>query len=126
VNSLHRFIGYAVPAGFLLLALWGLLSFFRNRDPGGGFWNLLAVLQVIIGVQFIVGAVLYLSGARPATDPSWLHYIYGAFFPALVLGVAHRLAAGRFARFPWAVFAVAGFVDAAATFRALQTGLGLA
>ncbi len=108
------------------MSLWGLASFFRNRDPGGGFWNLLAALQVVIGIQFIVGAVLFLSGARPPTDPSWLHYIYGAFFPALVLGVAHRLAATRFARFPWAVFAVAGLVNAAATFRALQTGLGVA
>lgn len=105
--------------------LWAIYSFVRNRNPGAGYWNLLALLQVVIGVQVVVGAVLFLSGARPASNgPSWLHYIYGAVFPALMLYLAHRYA-HKFTRWPWAIFAVAAFLNSAATFRALQTGLGI-
>jgi heme A synthase len=64
VNQVHRIVGYSIPAGFLLLALWALVAFVRNRNPGGGFWNLLAVLQVVIAIQFVVGSIMFLSGRR--------------------------------------------------------------
>ncbi len=120
-------IGYSIPAGFVLLVVLTIYAFIRNRSPGGLFWNLLAVLQVVVGIQFVVGAFLFLSGLRPQTEgPSWLHYVYGAAVPALVLFAAHRFAAGeRFKDVPWLAFGIAAFVCFAATFRALQTGLGI-
>jgi heme A synthase len=126
VTDLHRFIGYAIPTGFGILVLWTVYCFFRNRPPHDWFWSLLAVLQVVIGVQFVVGGIMYLSGDRPHPNgPEFLHYVYGAFFPGLVLVVAHRLARRRFAEIPWAVFGVAAFVCCFSTIRAIQTGLGI-
>lgn len=117
-------MGYSVPAGFALLALWTLYAFVRNRSPGAWFWHLLAALQVIIGVQVIVGGVLYLDGQRPSTTgPEWLHYVYGGLFPAVVLVVAHRFAR-RLDGVAWLAFGVAAVVNFGLTFRALQTGLG--
>jgi hypothetical protein len=114
-----------VPTGFALLALWALAAFFLNRAPGGGFWSLLAVMQAVIGIQIVVGAVLFLAGGRPpARGPEWLHYVYGGLFPALVLVGAHVFAR-RFERFPWAAFGVAALICFGLTFRALQTGLGI-
>ncbi len=124
VRVLHLFVGYAIPFGFLALALWSLLSLMIKRDPPGGYWSLLGVLQAIIGIQFVFGAVLFLSGRRPpgAGGPIWLHYVYGAFFPALVLVVAHYWAR-RVPAAPWLIFGFAGLVCFGLTFRALQTGL---
>ena len=125
MRDLHRYVAYTIPAGFLLLALWSLAMLIRNREPGGWFWHLLATLQVVIGVQFLIGGVLFLTGARPASNgPSWLHYVYGALFPALVLVVAHRRAS-KVATAPWLIFGVAALVCFGLTFRALQTGLGI-
>jgi hypothetical protein len=125
VGSIHKVIGYAIPSGFALLALWSVYSLVRNRDPHPWFWSLLGILQAIIGIQFVVGGSLYISGLRPASNgPEWLHYVYGALFPAAVLIFAHRWAKGSKAA-PWLVFGVAALICFGLTFRALQTGLGV-
>jgi hypothetical protein len=121
VRDLHRIVAYGVPTGFALLALWALYSLIRNKDPHPWYWNLLGMLQAVIGVQFIVGGILFLAGNR--TD-SWRHYFYGAFFPGLVLFFAHRWARGATAG-PWLVFGVAGLVCFGLTLMALFTGLGI-
>jgi hypothetical protein len=126
MDTVHGFIAYGIPAGFLLLTLWSIYALVRNKAPGGTFWNVLAVLQVIIGIQAIVGAILFLTGARPPTlGPQWLHYAYGGLFPAIVLIVAHRFAR-KYEGIPWLVFGIAGFIIFGLTFRALQTGNGWA
>lgn len=124
IRLLHLFVGYGIPFGFLALALWALVSLLIKREPMGGFWSLLGVLQAIIGVQFVFGALLFLVGRRPpgAGGPIWLHYVYGAFFPALVLGVAHWRAR-RVPTAPWLIFGFAALICFGLTFRALQTGL---
>lgn len=125
MDVVHEAIGYSIPAGFALMTLWALVSFIRNKAPSRWFWNLLAALQVIIGIQVVLGGILYLGGGRPATDgPEWLHYLYGGLFPAVVLVFAHRFAR-RAEGIAWIVFGVAAFVNFGLTFRALQTGLGI-
>jgi hypothetical protein len=126
VAPVHVFVGFAILTGFAILMLWALGGFIFNRAPGDLFWSILGVVQVTIGVQVVVGGILFATGARPDTDaPEWLHYIYGAAFPALVLIAAHHYAR-RFENFPWAVFGVAAFVCFFSSFRALQTGFGWA
>lgn len=125
MDSVHRFVGYSIPAGFALLTLWALLSFIRNKAPSQWFWSLLAALQVVIGSQVVIGGLLYLGGSRPATNgPEWLHYVYGGLFPAIVLIFAHRFAR-KAEGIAWIVFGVAAFINFGLTFRALQTGLGI-
>jgi heme A synthase len=127
MTDFHRIIGYAVPAGFAVLAVWALVAFIRNRNPHDLFWQLLAALQVVIGVQVIIGAFLFLGGGRPLSNgPQWLHYVYGGLFPAAVLIAAHRVARSeRWRQIPWAMFGFAALICFGLTFRALQTGLGI-
>jgi hypothetical protein len=126
VTDLHRVTAYAIVAGWALLALWALVSFVRNKAPGGGFWNLLAALQFLVGAQIVVGVVLFAGGSRPPTPGvSWLHYAYGGLFPLAVLVLAHRWAR-RNESVSWMIFGVAGAVIFGLTLRALQTGLGIA
>ncbi len=126
MTDFHRYLAYSVPTAFLLLALWALVSFIRNKNPSDRFWNLLAVVQVVIAIQVIVGGVLFLMDHRPSSSgPTWLHYVYGGLFPGALLVFAHRWAQSeRFKSIPWAVFGVVAFVCFGLTFRALQTGLG--
>jgi hypothetical protein len=125
VSALHRYVAYAIPAGWALLAVWAAISLARNKPPGDRFWTLLAILQGVLGVQVVVGAVLFLGGARPSSNgPSWLHYVYGALFPIGVLVVAHRVARKQ-PGVSWLVFGLAALVNFGLTFRAFQTGLGI-
>jgi uncharacterized membrane protein len=127
MTDIHRFVGYSIPTGFAILTLWAVVSLIRNRNPHDLFWQLLAALQVVIGIQVIVGGILFLGGSRPASNgPQWLHYVYGALFPAAVLVAAHRFARSeRWRQIPWAVFGFAALICFGLTFRALQTGLGI-
>ena len=122
--DLHRLVAYSVPAGFLLLALGALVTFLRNKEPGAWYWNLLAVVQVILGAQILVGAVLFAMGNRAvAKGPDWLHYVYGGLFPLAILVFAHRFSR-RHEGSEIAVFGFSSLVAFGLTFRALQTGLG--
>ncbi len=125
MTDLHSYVAYAVPVGFGILVLASIYTYVRNKEPASWYWNLLAILQVVLGIQFVIGAILFLTGAVPQSNgPSWLHYVYGAGFPLLVLVIAHtqaRKQAGAEILF----FGVAAFLCTFSTLRALQTGLGI-
>lgn len=125
ITDIHLVVGWTIPAGFLALSLWSAWIFFRNRVPHDWYWNLLGTLQVVVGIQFVVGAVLFISGRRPVFEgATWLHYVYGAFFPAALLLFAHRAGQGRFKEVPFVPFGIAAFLCFGLTVRALMTGLG--
>jgi hypothetical protein len=125
MTAIHSFVAYAIPAGFAVLMLMSLFAYFANKEPAGWYWNTLAALQVVLAIQLIVGVILFVLGGRPNSNgPSWLHYVYGAGFPLLVLIVAHTQARKR----PGAemiFFGIAAFLCTFSTLRALQTGLGI-
>ena len=131
MSDLHLVVGYAVVVLFAIGWIWGLVAWIAKHDAGRWFWVWLAMVQVVVGAQAIVGAILYLSGHR---SDHWLHYAYG-IFPAGVLVVAHIVAretrrmkpsprTGRVMA-PWVPFAWASFVCFGLTLRGLMTGLGI-
>jgi hypothetical protein len=123
MTGIHHYIAYLVPAGFLLISLWALVAFIRNRTPGESFWRLIAATQIVLGIQIIVGGILFLIGNRPTTDgPEWLHYTYGGLFPLFMLVIAHRYGR-RTEGIAWIVFGIVAFITFGLTFRALQTTL---
>ena len=116
MNGVHEYLGLAVGGLFVLLALWGLVLWIRNVHAGKGFWNTLAVAQVGLGAQVLLGIfMLATRGGMPL-----LHYIYGAF-PLLVLVVTHRISR-RMEGIEWVAFAVAGLVIFGLQFRGYMTG----
>jgi hypothetical protein len=122
VCTVHEAIGFAIVGGWFVFFIWGVVAFIAKREPNPWYWRLLAVLQVILILELVVGALLLASGHRRGV----LHYFYGAVFPAVVLVGAHVLARGMEDETDtWKVFAVAAFFLFGLTLRALTTGLGL-
>jgi hypothetical protein len=121
MDTVHKFIGFAIVGLAAILPLWGLLALIIKREPNRWFWRIVAVVQGAIVVQLIAGVVLLATGRHL---PSILHFLYGVIFPAIVLIVAHVI--GRELaeeEDTWRVFAVAGFFLFGLTLRALTTGL---
>jgi hypothetical protein len=117
----HTIEGYVIVAGWGLLFLFGIGLFITRRDANRVYWGLLTVLQVLLGVQLVAGLVLLLGGGR---EP-WLHYLYGAVFPALVIGVCHVLTRGLEKPPYHLFFTIGAFFVFGLTARALMTGLGI-
>jgi len=123
ICKVHAAIGFVIVAGWFVQFGFGLAAWIVRREPGRLFWRLLAVLQVLLLIQLIAGLVVLGTGKRA---DSWLHYLYGVVFPAIVLVVAHVLGRGMAnEEDTWKVFAVASFIIFGLTLRALTTGLGL-
>jgi hypothetical protein len=119
----HEFVGFVIVGGWFLLMAWGLVAWIVKREPNQWFWRLLGVLQGVLILQLALGLILWLSNPLPA----FLHPLYGAVFPAIVLGIAHVLARDLDdEKDRWKVFAVAAFFVFGLTLRALMTGLGVA
>src|SRR2546428_11962327 len=123
VCKAHAAIAFLIGGGWFVLFAFGLGAWGARREPNRLFWNLLAVLQVLLGLQLIAGIVLLAMGRRA---DSLLHYLYGVVFPFIVLVVAHVLARGmQNEEDTWKIFAVGSFFVFGLTLRALTTGLGL-
>jgi hypothetical protein len=117
----HTIEGFVIVAGWGLLFLFGIGLFITRRDANRVYWGLLTVLQVLLGVQLLAGLVLLLNGGRQPL----LHYLYGAVFPALVIGVCHVLTRGLEKPPYHLFFTIGAFFVFGLTARALMTGLGI-
>ena len=117
----HTIEGFAIVAGWGVLFLFGVGLFLTRRDANRVYWGLLTVLQVLLGVQLLAGLVLLATGGRPPI----LHYLYGAVFPALVIGVCHVFTRGLEKPPYHLFFTIGSFFVFGLTARALMTGLGI-
>lgn len=117
MGKVHLAVGAVIAATFIVLTLWGVAAWIRNKTPGKAFWNVLAFGQGMLVVQVLVGVVMFFARG----GMHWLHYAYGTF-PLLVLGVAHR-ATRKLDGIEWAAFSVAGFFIFGLQTRGLMTGL---
>ena len=60
---------------FLSVAgVWGLANYFLRRGIAGSYWGILAVGEILILAQLIVGGLLWIEGARPTET---VHILYG-------------------------------------------------
>ncbi|MDQ4148950.1 MAG: hypothetical protein M3164_02990 [Actinomycetota bacterium] len=118
MNPIHQYVGLSVGGLFALLALMGLVLWIRNVHAGKSFWTLLAVAQVGVAIQVLIGFFMLVTrGGMPL-----LHYVYGAF-PVLVLVVTHRISR-RTEGIEWVPFAVAGLIIFGLQLRGYMTGGG--
>jgi hypothetical protein len=134
--GVHEVIGYVVVGLFTIGWVWGLGAKLAKRGPGERYWLWLTAAQVTLGVQALLGILLYATGhrVRAGSDLSrLLHYVYGAL-PIVLLVFAHVMAREGNARMigfdarkkiePWVPFAWVSFISFGLTLRALMTGLG--
>ena len=118
--EVHKYVGFVVVGLFTIGWVWGLIAWIAKRDPGERFWVWVTVVQIVAGLQALIGIVVFLLGNRA---PTILHYAYG-IFPILALGIAHVVARRPdFRERPWVPFAWVAFICFGLTLRAVMTGL---
>lgn len=71
---LHERLASTAILFFLAAGLWGLVTHFRRRSVGPEYWGILAIGELLILVQGVLGALLWLGGDRPGRA---IHLLYG-------------------------------------------------
>jgi len=117
---LHRGFYSVVVLYFAILALWGLILFFRRRNPSGGYLGALVLAEGVVVLEALIGIVLLLQGHRPN---DMLHYVYG-LVAVIALPAAYFLSANGTERRDSLYFAIATAFTAAIALRAGFTGAG--
>jgi hypothetical protein len=139
VAQVHGYVlGFGIIGSWLVvmllsLVLRALAARSTDRDAGSDagadaevpwFWRVVSAAQILLGVQLLVGAYLFLAGGRPGPDTfiHVFHPLYGFVFPGIVLVYGHKLAReGRV--HPFTAFAVVGLVNFGLTARAFMVAV---
>ncbi|MFQ5921794.1 MAG: hypothetical protein ACE5M4_03025 [Anaerolineales bacterium] len=74
LTIIHARLGTAMLLFLSVAGVWGLATFFLRRGITGSYWGILAVGEILIVAQMVVGVILWIEGARPART---IHVLYG-------------------------------------------------
>jgi hypothetical protein len=79
IVTLHARLSNTVWLYLLILGLWSLWRAIRGQGLSGNFLGALAISQVLIWLEAILGGVLFLGGNSSQLDSPAIHYLYAGF-----------------------------------------------
>lgn len=121
LRFLHARLSITVLLFMLALGLWSLWSYLRNEGVSGSLWGALAIGEVLIVVEGLLGAGLFVAGQRPARTA--IHILYGVFLAVAMPG-AFSFTRGRSARSEALIYGLVALFLAGVAIRARMTGGG--
>jgi hypothetical protein len=74
LTVVHERLATAMLLFLSVAGVWGLATYFLRRGITGSYWGILAVGEILIVAQMVVGIILWIDGARPART---IHVLYG-------------------------------------------------
>ena len=81
--EIHARLANTALLYFLIVSLWGFLSFFRRRGIDGAYWGMLVIAELLVIVQAGLGIYLWIVGRAPARA---VHFLYGFLIPVMIPG----------------------------------------
>lgn len=69
-----------------IMGIWGLYRFFRRQGVDGSYWGALIIAEVLLLVQALLGAYIWVSGAGFLPRPA-VHILYGVVSILIIPGV---------------------------------------
>lgn len=118
---IHNRLSVTVLLFMLLMGVWMLWSYLRGAGMTGSLWGALVVGELLIVVEGLLGATLFLGGYRPAR--SAIHILYGIVM-AMSLPAAFFYTRGRNSRAETLIYAIVALFLAGVSIRARLTGGG--
>ncbi len=120
LTDIHHNLATSVLLFMLIAGVWGIISYARGRSMSGNYWGILAVGELLILAQGVLGAVLWISGARPGR--LGIHVLYGVV-AVISLPAYYAITRGRDDRQIVLVYGLLNFFLAAISLRAAATGV---
>lgn len=120
VLEVHRLLSNTVWMFFLALGLWGIYRAVRRQPVDGSYVGAMAIIQVVVLLQGVLGGVLHLDGTRP--ERAGIHILYGIFAIIFLPGMFTYLRGDDSNRAQW-VYALCALFMFGVTLRTITTGV---
>jgi hypothetical protein len=116
--EVHARLANTAMIYFVIMAVWGLIRFFRGQGISGGYFGAIVIAEIILIGQGLLGLILWFGVAT--FRPEWVHWLYGI---VLVLGapLVFAYTKGRQERPEMLLYAVAFVIMIALVLRAMAT-----
>ena len=115
--DIHGRLANTAMIYFLILALWGLWRALRKQGLDSSYWGALAIAEILIVAQGVLGAVLYFGGDRPGR---WVHILYGVV-AALVIPGLYAYTRGESDRRVMLIYGITLLIAVGVILRAIST-----
>lgn len=79
IAIIHTRLANTVWLFLLILGLWSLLRAVRGRGVSGNFLGALAIAEILILIQVLLGVLLYFDGRLGSVSEPAIHVLYAAF-----------------------------------------------
>ncbi|MBK9941291.1 MAG: hypothetical protein U0Z44_15660 [Kouleothrix sp.] len=119
ITLLHARLLVTILLFFGALAIWGFVSYLRGAGVEGSYKGALAIGELLVLAEFILGVILFVSGARPYR-PS-IHILYGIVAILTVPGT-FAYTRGRDGRWELLIYVTVCLFLCGIALRALTTG----
>ncbi len=117
-TCVHAGIANTALLYFLLVSLWGYVRFFRKQGIDSNYWGALAIAEILILAEALIGVYLFLTGHQPARG--WLHVLYGSLIPAMI-PLAYVYTKGHIERRDMLIYATVTIITVGLILRAIYT-----
>ncbi len=77
--TLHQGLANSAWIFFLIIGLWGLFRAFRGLGTDGSYLGAIAIGELLIIIQSIIGAILWMGLGSGLLVRPGIHVLYGAF-----------------------------------------------
>lgn len=121
IAELHRVLSNTIWMFYLFIGIWGLYRAIRGRPVDGSYFGAIAVIQIVVTIQVVLGGALYLgTPARPGRE--LVHYLYAAFAVVFLPGLFAYLRGDDSNRAQW-IYALASLFMFGVTLRIIGTAV---
>jgi hypothetical protein len=117
LSEIHGRLSNAVLLYAIILGAWGIYGFIRRRGVSEGYWGALAIGELLILAQGLLGGYLWAQGLRPARGA---HVLYGVV-TALGIPAVYAYTRGREGRAENLAYGSASLLVALLAMRAIVT-----
>ena len=116
---LHARLLVTILLFFGALSIWGLVSYLRGQSISGSYKGALAIGELLMVAEFVLGVLLLLSGAQPYRLS--IHILYGI---VAIIGLpgAFAYTRGRDDRWELLIYVTVCLFLCGIALRALSTG----
>lgn len=119
LSNIHDRLSVTIVLYAFILAAWGLWRSYRKQGLDGSFWGALAINEILILIQGLIGIIMWSSNLRP--DRGTMHVLYGVV-TALSLPATYAFTRGRDTRREMLAYALVLLAVIGLAGRAMITG----